>query len=338
MRKINWFYVSLIALLPLLFWLLKPEDESEIAFFGFAENLETEINYNYDVVVEKIQVSPGQQVPKGELLLKISRRKSKEVLDDQTFQIRTLEAEETAWKRKKMNELESLKLKKENEDILYLSRIDKLEKEIRFKKSLIDPELNTKYDTSEYNPLQDQLIQLKTEKTNVELQYVQEILTLQEEIRLGINPYRTRINELQAEKEFDLAQKVQYIDVLAPTEGLIGNIYCKEAEHVPAFKTLLTFYEPHSGIIKGYVHEDLTMSVQIGDIFDVSSLKKEGLIYEGKVIGLGSRIVEIPERLRKFPQFKTYGREIALEISPDNVFLQKEKVSLKIKNNGSKTE
>ena len=47
-------------------------------------------------------------------------------------------------------------------------------------------------------------------------------------------------------------------------------------------------------------------------------------------MGMGSRIIEIPDRLRKNPTFKTYGREIQVEIPSDNQFLQKEKVILKL--------
>jgi len=109
---------------------------------------------------------------------------------------------------------------------------------------------------------------------------------------------------------------------------LIGNIYCKEAEHVPAYKTLLSFYEPHSALIRGFVHENMTLSVDIGHRFTVSSLKDETITYEGKVVGLGSRIVEIPVRLRKMEQVKTYGREVLVSIPKDNLFLQKEKVAM----------
>ena len=85
---------------------------------------------------------------------------------------------------------------------------------------------------------------------------------------------------------------------------------------------------PHSRLIKGYVHEDLTLEVSIADKFTVSSLKDGAVSYPGRVVGLGSRIVEIPSRLRKNPDFKTYGREVLIEITKVNQFLQKEKVAI----------
>ena len=51
---------------------------------------------------------------------------------------------------------------------------------------------------------------------------------------------------------------------------------------------------------------------------------------KGVVTTLGSRIVEIPPRLRKIKELKTFGREIIIEIPSDNPFLQKEKVILNL--------
>jgi hypothetical protein len=92
----------------------------------------------------------------------------------------------------------------------------------------------------------------------------------------------------------------------------------------------MTIYEPHSALVKGYVHEESILEIGQNAGFEVSSLLKPELQYKGTLIGMGSRIVEIPTRLRKFPQIKTYGREITIQIPADNIFLQKEKVSVKL--------
>jgi multidrug resistance efflux pump len=183
--------------------------------------------------------------------------------------------------------------------------------------------------TASYRPLEEEIKDLRKEYANQEKSYNLGIKGLQQELSLGESPYREQIKRLRAEQEFDQAQRLLSIVVTAPTDGLIGNISCKEEEHIPAYTALLSFYEPHSGIVKGYVHEDLTLQVQVGDRFMATSLKDKNMEYEGKVIGLGSRIVEIPSRLRKVPDFKSYGREVLVEITKDNSFLQKEKVSLR---------
>ena len=329
MKRINLFYISTISLGLLLVFLLRPLSKEEISFFGFAENFETEINYNYSVVVEKILVKPGQAVSKGDTLLKLYRKKSRENLQDQEYKIAELRAEEALWAEKKQSQIADLELERSRELDKINAEIDELRAELNYRNSLINKLQSVKVDSNLYKPLEMELKSLLAQKDHEQLSYEQRINSLKAELKKGLYPYQSRIAFLKAEQDFEASQQLLEIAVLAPTDGLIGNIFCKEEEHIPSFKTLLTFYEPHSGIVHGYVHEDLILKVNVGDHFLVSSIKDPSLQYEGKVVGLGSRIVEIPARLRKMPDFKTYGREVLVEISLDNKFLQKEKVGLR---------
>lgn len=330
MRFFNLFYISVIAVGILLYLMLDPTyNPSEISFYGFAESNETEINYNYPVVIDRIHVTPGQSVKSGEILMHISRRKSKETLSDQQYQIEELRAEEKAWKTKKRNDIKTFEIEKSSKIDEIAARISEARSEWDYLKKLGQGLQSIQSSDSEYSPLEAKINRLENEKSSILRAYDALIEGIESEIKLGSSPYRAQIEKLEAELVFDEDQKIVEIDVTAPSDGLIGTISCKEQEHVPSYSTLLTFYEPHSGLVKGYVHEDLTLQVLLGDKYEVASLKDEHIQYEGKVIGLGSRIVEIPTRLRKVENFKTYGREVLVQISDDNTFLQKEKVSLR---------
>ena len=100
------------------------------------------------------------------------------------------------------------------------------------------------------------------------------------------------------------------------------------SENVSSFNTLISFYERNPTLGKGFVHENLILQVNVGDTLIVTSSLHPQHTSMGIVGGLGSRIVEIPSRLRKMPEIKTYGREVLIEIPPNNPFLQKEKVIL----------
>ena len=328
MRQINFFYLFIILLGIAFLFLLRPGFHTDLSFYGFAESNETEINYNYPIVVEKILVTPGQAVKAGEVLMHISRRQSKEKLEDQNYRIAALKAEETVWRQKEEQELAELELAKQTKILELDTQIKQVEKELDFKKSLVSNLKTITPAATSYQPLEEELKALETEKINLSQTYDLQIAGIHKTIQLGNSPYQEEIKRLKAEFAFEESQKVQPFTVTAPSDGLIGNINCKEEEHVPAFTTLLSFYEPHSGLIKGYVHEDLTLQVQIGDQFRAASLKDPSINYEGEVIGLGSRIVEIPTRLRRVPEIKSYGREVLVQITTDNRFLQKEKVSL----------
>lgn len=328
MGRLNLFYIAILLTGIALFAVLRPDFNRDLSFYGFAESNETEINYNYPVVVDKILVNPGQEVTSGEVMMHLSRRKSKETLEDQSFRIAELNAEEAIWRQKKETEIEELAFAQQTRISEMNAEIERTQNELKYKKSLLENLKSIEPAESSYKPLEEELASLTQEKTDLNRTYDLKIEGVKKELALGRSPYREQIKRLTAEKAFDESQKIQEIIVTAPTDGLIGNIMCKEEEHIPSYTTLLSFYEPHSGIIKGYVHEDLTLEVGIGDLFEITSLKDETINYQGTVIGLGSRIVEIPTRLRKIQEIKSYGREVLIEISKDNSFLQKEKVSI----------
>lgn len=328
MKNFNLFYIVIILTGILLFVAFRPDSHKELSFYGFAESRATEINYNYPVVVDQILVKPGQAVKAGEVLMQLSRRKSKETLEDQSFRIAQLKAEERLWKQKQENELEELKINQQTKLAEMDRKIKRTQKELAYKESLVANLQSIEPTEPSYKPLEDALASYQQEKKDLTELYNTRIKGLEKELSLGQNPYSEQIKRYLAEQEFDEAQRVIPIVVTAPTDGLIGNISCKEEEHIPSYSTLLTFYEPHSGLIEGYVHEDLTLEVEIGQQYTISSLKDENINYQGTVIGLGSRIVEIPSRLRKIETIKAYGREVLIEISKENTFLQKEKVSI----------
>lgn len=327
-RIFNPFYLVLLLLgIGFLFFFQKGQTEV-LSFYGFAESNETEINYNYPIVVDELMVTPGQEVNAGDELLKLKRISSKESLADESFRIDELQAESRLWTQRKKDDL-ARKEKAYSHEVNQVNRkIQELEKELSFKQSLAEGLQSIQIEESAYNPIKDEIANLKSKLAELNEAYALVVTGIENELRLGKNPFAQRVRRLNAEADFSEDKMVQEIVVLAPIDGIVGNIFCKEAEHIPSYKTLMTFYEPHSSLIRGFVHEDLTLEVDIGKQFRISSLKDASVQYDGEVIGLGSRIVEIPTRLRKMPDLKTYGREVLISITKENAFLQKEKVAI----------
>ncbi len=330
MKKINIFYLFVVILGAAIFWLLKPQNSEELSFYGFAESDETEINYNYPVLVDRIMVTPGQMVEQGDTLLHISRVKSKERYEDQHSRIAELQSEYRTWKNGKQQNIEELEERLKLNLRRYQDEITALEKEIAYKKELAASLSSISVEEVRYTPLTDKITEIRKRIEDAKVTTQLKSSGLLAEINDAKNPLKIQIDRLQNELNFNQSQEKIQLEVLAPTDGIVGNVSCKEAEHVSSYTTLLSFYEPHTSLIKGYVHEDLTLQVSLDDNFEISSLKDPTIKFEGKVIGLGSRIVEIPPRLRKLVDFKTYGREVLVEIPKDNSFLLKEKVSLSL--------
>ena len=328
--KINIFHISLVPVGIVLFTFFILQSRETVSFYGFAETNETEINYNHPVVVDRIRVTPGQYVTKGATLMNLSRIATKEQLADQDYRISELLAEEAIWQQEKQNELKILRAERQMTLEKLDAELSDLRQQLAYQKSLAEGLATLETDQADYQPLKNKIAAVENERKLQQESYDLRIRALENKKRVGNSPYREQIARLKAELQFEEDHRIQPITVTAPSDGLIGNIHCKEAEHVSSFQTLLSFYEPHPQFVRGYVHEDLSLKVSVGDVFQVKSLKDESIAYEGVVTGLGSRIIEIPERLRKMPDVRTYGREVTIKISPDNAFLQKEKVALEL--------
>ena len=333
MKKINILYIIALGVLFVLFKMGGQYARQSVTFFGFAENKETQINMNHPVEVKTIHVIPGQQVKKGDLLLEVAHTDVDLKLDKVNFDLAELSAKERLWAadlRSKITQLEAQKLNKYNE---IQAKIETIEMEIAFNRTLIkglnsvtisEAELEDKND-----PKKLRINQLQKELASVVVPLDVEIKRLKQELYTMGNPYKVQMEKLANDQKYYAAEQ-EKLDILAPTDGLIGNIHVKNAENLSSFSTLITFYEEKPTLVEGYVHESLILKVAIGDTIEVISSLHPEHVCRGKVVGLGSRIIEIPERLRKIAELKTFGREVLISIPEDNHFLQKEKVVLNV--------
>ena len=75
MKRINIIYLAIIPVLFGIFHINWNYARHTVMFYGFAENKETEINHEHPVQVNKIYVTPGQFVNKGDLLIDVTHSK-----------------------------------------------------------------------------------------------------------------------------------------------------------------------------------------------------------------------------------------------------------------------
>lgn len=324
-------YIILIGLAAAGIWMLNGKYyQEELTLFGFAETKETEINLNFPVMVEKLNVLSGQSVKAGEVLLKAKRLDSDIRFEDQDMKVSEINAKKRIWKSEQEGKLKTL-------ESSYLQKIGNIETEIASIKNKItqQKELYKGLEHVEVNaelpanhPSMIRIATLNKDRNNVENRYQLDLSNLNSIIAKGTKDEDETIKRLKAEYKHYQDNKEIAVEIIAPIDGLIGNVHCKEGEHITDFRTLISFYEPNPTLVKAYVHEDFLVKVDVGDKFRISSIKDATQNYEGKVIGLGSRIVEIPPRMRKVAEFKTYGREVVIRLPSDSRFLQNEKLTL----------
>jgi multidrug resistance efflux pump len=299
-------------------------------FFGFAENKEMEIRLEHPSTIENIYVTAGSKVKKGDLLMEVTRSSLELTQSDLSHEIEKLKSQSSFQEsaiKSSINQLQAQKAAKESEIQIQIAQ---LESEISIKESLIKDlqSIQPDKDKSGHSPNSIKIEGLKKELELVVKPIDAQIRNLQNELYASKNPTKIQIEKLQNELGF-INQEEDKLSILAPTDGVVGSIFCKVGEQFSAYNTLITFYEENPTQVKAYVLESLILNVNMGDSIHVHSGVQTGSKCMGKVIGMGSRIIEIPERLRKNPTLKTYGREIQIEIPTENDFLQKEKVVLK---------
>ena len=331
MRRINILYLSIPVLIYGLFLIYRQLNRSTAVFYGVAENQETQINLEHAVTVNRIYATQGQFVQKGALLMEVTRTALDFKMSDLSHNIAELEARDQLRVADIRAGLDRLRAQRAEKTGAIEARIRQMESEQLLNKSLLRelrsvpppdssaPEAASPF-AAKLGALHEEL-RLAVEPLDVE------IGRLEQALHLSGLPAQSQISKLK--KDVELYQKEQeQLRIYAPGDGLVGSIHCREGENIPAFNTLISFYEQNPNTVVGYLHESLIVQVKIGDSLRViSSLHPEEQCL-GRVSGLGHRVVEIPERLRKLPEIKTYGREILIQIPANNNFLQKEKVVL----------
>ena len=324
-RSLYLFFFLLVGLCIL--WLLNRQHNRHTEYFyGFAENQETEMNLEEDVQIVNILVDEGQAVSKGDTLLEVRMADLDYRLEKVAHETLDLQARERIWesdmRSRIQQQTESLAQKRQERKL----KIAQWEANLAFQKEIlasVGKQTSSEMATPVALERERMLAGLQAGITADSLQLIE----LKEELRIGMTPFRIQREKQVSERDWLLVRKDNMI-ITAPYDGLVGNIHGRVGEHQSSFSTLVTFYAQHPTLVKGYVHESLLVQVRLHDSLDVVSLVRPELSCRGQVVALGTRVVEIPERLRKMPEIKTYGREILVAIPPANEFLQKEKVQL----------
>ncbi len=332
MKKFNLIYIVAFLLFILLAISIFMKLDNSVTFYGFAENKETEINMETPIEVNKIHITTGQKVKKGDILLDVVSSSLPIKISNATYSIEELQTKYNLWKTDLDWRISQYTIELANKTMQIQYEIDQLNAELEKNKQLVEQvkSISNKEKGTLKNPTHLKIKALNDELTNTKKIITTELNNLKSERFASNNPLLSRIRILEDElKHFNT--KLEKQTIYAPSDGLIGNVHCKEDEKIPSFNPLVTFYEERPTLVIGYIHEDLILKVNISDSIDVFSSSRPNIQKMGVVKNLGSRIVEIPPRIRKIKELKTFGREIIIEIPPENPFLQKEKVILILK-------
>ena len=333
MKKFNLIYLVAVMICILLVYSLFFKADNSVTFYGFAENKETEISMENAIEVEEIFVNVGQKVEKGAPLLNVVSATLPVKISDTEFSIEELQTRYNLWKSDLDWRISQYSIELNEKTSKIQSQIDQINNQLENNKKLTKS-IKSIDDNSVSNSEIKNPTFIKLDALKEELDYTKDIINtqinnLKSERFAENNPLLSEIKALEVQLEHFKERKKDEV-IIAPTDGLIGNVHCKEGEKISSFGALISFYEESPTLVVGYIHEELILKIKINDSIDIFSSSRPDIQNKGIVKTLGSRIVEIPPRLRKIKELKTFGREIIIEIPPDNPFLQKEKVILNL--------
>lgn len=324
LQKIPWVYI--LAALCMVWFLpqLKKKIQSAEEFYGIAENQVRSYSKPYDVMIQHINVKLGQSVSIGDTLMIFHPRNLSYKKEDLAAQSRLLDLSRKSAEFEISQELTQVRQQKNLVLENYKIKRDKLVSQKRLMDSL--SRLFTSVKTDDHRLV----LELKTldEEMAVELMDLdQRIKRLESSRTQAPAPYLEKKTGILLELDRLAAQQEDLV-LIADTDGMIGQLDFREGDPVEAYQSLIRIYSTHPNLVTSYIGEGYLGSVQLMDSVFVQSMSDESFQLKGKILNLGSRITALPDRLKKIPELKAWGREVQIEIPQDNNLIQGEKVKV----------
>lgn len=328
---INWFYGLIAIVFVVMIWIsAKYFRGSDYSSIGIAEVKEYKINSEKSALIKSVHVVPGQQVKSGELLLDLTSAELEMNIEKTSNRITLLKIEQQS----------KAKLIQAQVDYLHADQgipLEEIETEIEQTKSEIQlnkkltKELSTNSDTSVWdeadNPLSVKLNSLSKQKAK----YRQAIRLKETDIRqqgfIDQQQLHNQINLLDQELELLKLERRNLVKY-ATADGVVKSVYIKPGEQVSSFTSLLSITPVHPTTVIGYLAGKNNNAFSVGDSVRVSAYGNGERKIIGRVIGYGA-VTELPDILQKSTAVKAFGREIFIEIPPNNNFANGEKVLIR---------
>jgi multidrug resistance efflux pump len=330
------FYIVLLIALVAVAMMTAYYKSETYRFYGIADTKEIVVNYNLPVQIKQINVVAGQPIQRGDTLVVLDQPELSmkiNTISHSLEELKTTRASQSTRSRSEIRQLQAEQIAHVNE---IKSQIRKLEAEYELNKKLIAELRSVPRDGLDHsdstndmsNPMLIEIAELKKELESARDPSQIMIERLNGELKGSEDPLAIQVERLTKELAMLNDEKEKLI-ILAPMDGVVGSVTFKEQEKVSPFDTIMTLHGESPSYVKGYIHENVHSSVSVGQTVVIHSLADK-FSSAGVVVGVGSRIVEYPIRLRKHQDVVMWGKEVVVRIPDDNRFLLGEKVVISV--------
>lgn len=332
------FYVICVGITASLVGITAFFQSEPTQFYGIADTKETIINSDASVEIKKIRVVQGQPVDAGDTLAILERPELAMKISEISHMLNEYRARKVLATNISISEKRKIIAEQEEKTNEITAQIRELEAQYDMNKKLVAELRSVKtaeleLDDSSTHPILAQIKSLREQlaisknPSNIEIERITKQL-------MGggkDDPLEVQVQRLSDELVL-LNKEQQKLVMVSQIHGMIGAVKFKEGERVSPFDTIITLHAAAPSYIKGYIHENVYSKVSVGDTVSVKSASEEKSGITGIVAGVGSRIVDYPERLRKRQDIPIWGREVLIKIPENNNLLLGEKVLLSVLN------
>lgn len=320
----NWFYALVLILMgALLFVSVRFFQGSGYSSIGLTQGNEYKVNAERSSVVRAVHIVPGQQVKAGDVLVELTSNELDIEIGKLVNRIDVLRSEQVEKVKLSKSDIEYMRAEQQIEIEKINSELLEAEGELRLNQQLTRNFTQAKDSANPNDPIRVRINALRQQKKKLEEATGIKSDAISQGDRTEQELLKNQIVLL--EKELDiLKNERKNLKKVAAADGVIGNVYVKVGEQIEAFSSLLSVNPIHPVSVTGYLVGN-KKELPVGANVNVRSFEHKDNTVRGKIIGYGS-VVMLPEILQKSTAVKAFGREVFIEVNPQNNLASGEKV------------
>lgn len=327
--KFNILYLLFPAALAACFWIASDfQYQSVNSFFGIAESEPRSLNFDHDIAVREVFVKTGDLVKKGDTLATFYRAELDEQSLENWSELRLTETERAA---------EFSILEKEKE--LVRTRLSANARELQAEISLLITEdsLNTLFRGSVYSDLKPAGNKMVADKIAARRKQIDDLQkNAAEEIRIleskqaALGAVASVRNESTRAAQKQLESEKNRLFLIAPIDGYVETVLVARNALVEAFTELMKINPQVPNTVIGFIHEASDAPLAVGQEVELVSFNRPEVKCSGRITSINPKMTELPLRLRKFIEMRSWGREVFIGLPQDNRFYISEKITINL--------
>lgn len=327
--KFNILYLLFPAALAACFWIASDfQYQSVNSFFGIAESEPRSLNFDHDIAVREVFVKTGDLVKKGDTLATFYRAELDEQSLENWSELRLTETERAA---------EFSIIEKEKE--LVRTRLSADARELQAEISLLITEdsLNTLFRGSVYSDLKPAGNKMVADKIAARRKQIDDLQNnAAEEIRIleskqaALGAVASVRNESTRAAQKQLESEKNRLFLVAPIDGYVETVLVARNALVEAFTELMKINPQSPNTVIGFIHEASDAPLAVGQEVELVSFNRPEVKCSGRITSINPKMTELPLRLRKFIEMRSWGREVFIGLPQDNRFYISEKITINL--------